>query len=187
VEARGEVTGVQRLGEPIAIAREVDPIALGSVIHGFLATDRAELDPDARSEVGARLLESWGVQQALPLERLLEIGERLQAWLAAEWPGATVRHEWPIEQRLAGGTVLRGRADLFVTCEDRAAVVDHKVIVDVDDARAIDAAAIYAGQLQLYADAIAAEKVHARVDTLVHLPLAGMLVRLGSKPRPAGL
>lgn len=177
IARRGRVARVERLGPPITVHGEVDPIALGSAVHAFLAADRAELDADDQRELGARILDGWGVAQALELEDLLEMSQRFSRWLTARWPGGRARREWPVEHRLPGGTLVRGLVDVMLETASAVAVIDHKVIV-ADEAHAIDEAAGYAGQLDAYGEALVAAGAPGEVETLIHLPLAGLVAHL---------
>ncbi len=177
VDATGRVVQAIRLGPALDGIAPCDPIALGSAVHGFLAADRADLDADDRSEMAFRLLSGWEVASSLSLENLLLIGDRLTQWLSAEWPGWRCRREWPIEHLLPTGTRVRGVADLVVEIGETAAVVDHKIL-STTDSDALEAAAGYAGQLGVYADALMATQSWRRVDTWIHLPLSGLVVRV---------
>ena len=98
--------------------------------------------------------------------------------------GRQGRSEWPVEHRLPGGTVVRGKIDVVVEAESTLAIVDHKVIV-ADDARALEEAARYAGQLTTYANALVAAKALGEVEMVIHLPLSGLVVYVGEDVEPA--
>lgn len=178
VERTGTIVRTERLGPSIALAVEdADPIALGTAVHAFLAADRPDLDDDDRAELGMRLLTAWGIERALPLFDLLQMGLRLRQWIAAKWPAGRVHREWPIEHRLPAGTIVRGAADLVVETAASIAIIDHKVIAATDE-RVLSEAAGYAGQLDAYAAALVAAGTARPVETMVHLPLSGLVVRV---------
>lgn len=177
VEGSAELGTPHRLGPPIALRGEVDPSALGSAVHGFLAADRPTHDDDDRAELAGRLLTSWGCEAALDIRDLLQLGARLRGWAERLWPASASRREWPMEHRLASGTVVRGTIDLLIAGGDEAQIVDHKVL-HASETDALAAASRYAGQLQTYADALAAVGSWKRIRRWIHLPLSGLVVEL---------
>ncbi|MDC3959012.1 UvrD-helicase domain-containing protein [Polyangium jinanense] len=177
LEGQGSVLDIERIGPRVSARATVDPAALGSAVHAFLASDRPGLDEDDRAELAARLLDAWGVAEALPVEDVLALGRRFSDWLGTRWPGAILRREWPVEHRLAAGTLVRGKLDLLVMAGETLVVIDHKVVLagELDALEEIRGAH---GQLRAYADALLAAGA-ASVQVRVHLPLAGLVARLG--------
>jgi ATP-dependent exoDNAse (exonuclease V) beta subunit len=106
--------------------------------------------------------------------QLLEISRRFSTWIAARWPLGSVRREWPVEHRLAASTLVRGTIDVVVETETTLAIIDHKVLL-VSEARGLESAAAYAGQLRTYAAAILATGKRREVELLIHLPLSGVV------------
>lgn len=177
-DERGAASDPLRIGPALAVdTTNIDPSALGSAVHGFFAADVPGLDDDDRAELATRLLSSWDVLTAIDPASLLDMSARLWAWLERRWPGARVRREWPIEHRRAGGTVVRGIADLVVETGTATVVLDHKVLA-LDEPAALNEAAGYAGQLRVYAEALVAAGAPPGVETWIHLPLSGLVVRV---------
>ena len=177
LEGQGTVTQIERLGRAHWIRGPVDPIFLGNAIHAFFAADNPTLDIDDRAEIAARLLTGWGVAEALPVDDLLRMSTQFSSWLETYRPGSTVHHEWPVEHLLEQGTVLRGKIDVLVREGQSFVVVDHKVIL-ANEADAIDEIRSAYGQLAAYARALGATAPERTLETWVHLPLAGLVVRL---------
>ncbi len=177
LEGRAGLGTPYRLGPPIAVRGQVDPSALGSAVHGFLAADRPTFDDDDRGELASRLLAAWDCQQALEVGELLELGARLRRFVLSQWRDAAIRREWPIEHRLPNGTVVRGTVDMLVCGTDEAQIVDHKVL-RASEKDALLAAGAYAGQLEAYAAALTAVGSWRRVRRWIHLPLSGIVVEL---------
>lgn len=147
----------------------------GEAVHGFLAADRVAYPVSDREEMAGELLERWGVAGAVEPAALVVASDRLAQWLADRWPEATLRREWPIAQRLEGGTVLRGTADLVVETGEELEVIDHKSFPG-DRETAIARAVEYAGQLAAYAEGLAAAKRKRVGATFIHLPVSGLVV-----------
>lgn len=173
-DSPGTVDHIERLGASLVISADVDPRALGTAVHAFLAADRSELDDDDRARIGARLLAAWSVSHALSVAQLLELSRRFSTWIAARWPLGSVRREWPVEHRLAATTLVRGTVDVVVETESTLAIIDHKVLL-VSEVRGLESAAAYAGQLRTYAAAILAAGKRREVELLIHLPLSGVV------------
>ncbi|HRI69522.1 MAG TPA: UvrD-helicase domain-containing protein [Polyangium sp.] len=176
-EGQGRVTQLERLGRGQMIRGPVDPIRMGNAIHAFLAADKPTLDMDDRAEIASRLLVGWGVVEALRIDEMLRLATQFSSWIAAYRPAATMHHEWPVEHRLEQGTVLRGKIDVLVREGQSFVVVDHKIIL-ANEADAIAQACGFYGQLAAYARALKAIEAGRTVETWVHLPLAGLIVRL---------
>lgn len=178
-DERGTVSEVVRIGPAIApeVIDDMDPTALGTAVHGFFAADVPGLDDDDRGELATRLLAAWGVAGALSPDTLLDASARLRSWIEQRWPGARVRREHPIEHRRAGGTVARGIADLVIEAGASTVVVDHKVLA-YSEPDALNAAAGYAGQLRVYAEALVASGAPPAVETWIHMPLSGLVARV---------
>lgn len=176
--ASGRVLRVEHLGPAITLSCAIDPLLLGSGVHAFLAADAPGLDEDDRRELAARLLHGWGLAEAVRLEDLLDAGRRFSQWLVARWAGGRVHREWPVEHRLPEGTIVHGKIDVVVETEDALAVIDHKIIA-APEARALAEAGGYAGQLRLYAAAMRAATRRTAIETLVHLPLSGIVAAIG--------
>lgn len=177
LEGQGSASIVERIGPRVQVRIPFDPVALGTAVHVFLAADRPGLDDDDRAEMASRLLEAWGVSKAIAVDELLGLSRRLWAWIDTRWPGATVRREWPVEQKLASGTIVRGKLDVLVTAGETLVVLDHKLVL-AREAEVLDEIRGAFGQLRAYADAVLASGAGRSAEILVHLPLSGLVARL---------
>jgi len=180
IEGAGMATEVIELGERLdvqsAVVREDEAMQhFGEAVHGFLAADRGTCPASERESMARELLERWGVAGAVEPAALIMASDRLQQWLAERWPRAVLRREWPMFQRLEGGTVLRGTADLVVETEEELLVIDHKSFPGNREA-AVARAAEYAGQLGAYADALSSATGKRVGETFIHLPVSGLVV-----------
>jgi ATP-dependent helicase/nuclease subunit A len=165
-----------KLGDPLRAWGNPDVKVLGTAIHGFLAADSRELAPADREALAVELLGRYDLLQALPSAMLLEISERLWGWLAERFPGSRIRREWPIAQRLEGGTMMSGTVDLLVETAEQMVIVDHKSTATYQGA--VDKAGVFAAQLACYADAAGVLRPGMAISTWVHLPMAGYMVEV---------
>ena len=175
----GKVVRVVEIGERIAIQVSGDDgmRKFGEAVHGFLAADRTAYDSVDRKSMAEGLLQRWDVAGAVAPSDLLAASERLTSWSEENWPGARWRREWPIEQRLKGGTILRGTADLVLETDAGFVLIDHKSFPGSRD-QAGKRAVAYAGQLAAYAAAISEATGKEMISTYIHLPISGIVVEI---------
>jgi ATP-dependent exoDNAse (exonuclease V) beta subunit len=176
-EARAfTVREVLELGAPIASQGRVDVNILGTAVHAFLAADSSSLGAGPRQQIAARLIEGYGIESAISASALVAMGDRLWAWLAARFPSARIRREWPMAQRLPAGTVMAGTADLIVEATDHLAIIDHKSSATFEGALA--QAGDFSAQLASYAQIAVRAGWGGAVSTWIHLPFAGRMVEV---------
>lgn len=179
VEEEGSVIEVQEIGPGLQLLGEPDMQSLGEALHGFLAADRGDLDQAARLALATGLLRRWGVDEHLAPEAALQASDALRNWANTTHPNATWKRELPMQHRFEAGTILRGTADLVLMSDDHIAVIDHKSYADARP-KALQKAAATAGQLKAYAGALEAATAIPTITTWVHLPVAGLMVRVTS-------
>jgi ATP-dependent exoDNAse (exonuclease V) beta subunit len=173
----GAVIAHTRLGPHLTLTGNPEMAALGEAVHGFLAADRADLDPAQRHSLAEGLLGRWSVAGALPPKDLLDASDRLQGWVAQRWPDARWCREWPLAHPLEDGSGVRGFSDLVLDTEAGLVVVDHKSTPG-READVVEAAAGHAGQLGAYADSVSAATGRPVIGCFVHLPVAGVVVEV---------
>jgi ATP-dependent helicase/nuclease subunit A len=163
------------LGARFALNGDPDLQLLGEAVHRFLAADDAALAPAARTARATATLARWGVPQ-LRGEDLVEISDRLTAFLNRKFPGARRFDEWPVHA-VEELQVIAGRLDLLVDLGDGYAIIDHKSFpgaMGVDEARL----RAVAGQLGLYARALGRLTGRTRFEYWVHQPIAAVMTRI---------
>ena len=171
LDGAGSVGPLLSLGPRLPLRGDPPMAALGEAVHGFLASATQD------EATAARLLAAWGVQGALTPRDVVSAGTNLQTWIDAQWPGAAAHAEWPVQQRLAGGTLLRGFVDLVLDVGDGWVVIDHKTFPGGSTA-ALARAAEYAGQLAAYANALTAATRRPVVGRFIHFPVSGCAVEV---------
>jgi ATP-dependent exoDNAse (exonuclease V) beta subunit len=167
-------------GEPMfPDVREDQEAALGNAIHGYLTAlpSLRALTRDQRRDIALRCLRGFGVEALLMPGPLVDMGERLQAWVHARYPGAAWHTEVPLTAPRAAGGQWYGSADLVLRLPSgELVIVDHKCgPVRRDQAGA--KAARYAGQLFAYREALMAQN-NGVAATWVHFPLGAAVARL---------
>jgi ATP-dependent helicase/nuclease subunit A len=164
------------LGVAVAVRAKVDADLLGTTVHAFFAADGRGLSRGEREEIASGLLRRYEVEAALSAADLVGMADRLWGWIDGRFPAGRVRREWPLVQRVGGGTVMSGTADLIVETAGHLAIVDHKSAATYDGA--IAKSGIYSAQLANYAEASLRAGWSKGVSTWIHLPFAGRIVGL---------
>lgn len=172
-------------GEPVfpRLREEQEP-ALGNAVHAYLTAlpSLAGLGPAARGDVAARCLAGHGVEGLLTASQLVAMGQRLEEWVEATYPGAAWQTEVPVSAPRRAGGQWSGSVDLLLRLpRGVAVVVDHKSS-PIPRAQLAPRAAAYAGQLAAYREALAAQPLQVAA-TWIHFPLAGGMARI--EPRAA--
>lgn len=171
-----EVAEVVQIGPRLPLVGAPDMASVGEAVHAVFAADDRLLPREHRLEVARRILERWRVHQLSP-DHVLDACDRLQDHLTARWQGAVLHRETPVFARI-DDQLVSGRIDMLVESENGFAIIDHKTFPGARDAWEAKALA-YAAQLKLYADAVEVATDRPCTELLVHLPVAGALVRLG--------
>lgn len=154
----------------------LDPEALGRALHSYFSSlpSLRTLAPEAKRTCADRLLKNFELGDALAAPALVSAGERLEAWVEKQFPGASWRTEIAVTAPAPQGAQWHGTIDLMLALPDGAvAVLDHKSFFG-KDAHLRQRAADYAGQLAAYSAALSACGMKVVLAGL-HLPLAGVI------------
>ncbi len=166
----GTILEEAELGPAMAV-HDLEGPELGEAWHAFIASvDAHRDDPLAHAR---RCLQAWGVPRLDLGEVFVSAQQRFDAFVAERFAGARVRKEVPGWARADTGVVTLGLLDVWVGGQ---AVIDHKMLLGSRE-RQREAAREYAGQLAGYAE-IASAASGIEPQRWVHLPLAGLMVRL---------
>ncbi len=149
--------------------------SLGQAVHAYLASLPAlrGLPQATKESHAAAILARWGRQGELEPHMLVRAGDRLEAWVETNLPGARWSAEVPVAGPRDEGGMWAGTIDLVLDSAQGTLVVDHKS-ADFVEAGWGEKALEHAGQLACYVR-LTGGKAHA----VVHLPLGGGMVRLG--------
>ena len=177
LESPGVVATSETIGTRIPLSGSPSMDLVGSAIHGFLATDRPELDPGARLGIAAGLLERWDIADALAPAALLTASDALHTWVTRNWPDAVWHRELPILHKLPTGSTVRGTCDLALETPAGWVIIDHKSFPG-STAEATSRAQTHAPQLAAYAAAVRAATNRPILSCWIHLPVTGLVVRV---------
>ena len=170
------------IGARIAVASGADMEALGSAIHACLAlsfTDRSVLLDESEVQ---RLLDGFGVAEAVSALAVLGQVAAFHTWVAARWPDFRAHAEIAVQQQLENGQILNGRIDLLLETGAGWVLIDHKSTRLAPDHWAtlvVD----HGPQLASYAQAVEAASGKPVLQTWLFLPVAGGAVRVMAEER----
>jgi len=166
---------IERFNARIGIKGKPEMDALGSAIHAYLATDYGRLTDEQRLELAQSIMKSWKVELAVDSSEVVAAGQRLTGFLDQHYLGYQAFREWPMSLRNEEGQLMQGWIDLLLEMPDGYVIIDHKSYPGQDSE---ERAKKHAPQLRAYKEAV--EKATGRpvIDTLLHLPISGLMLRL---------
>jgi len=180
LEAEVDIDGVnvdiiENFNARIHIKGKPEMDALGNAIHGYLAVGYRHLTDEQRLEFAQGLIKQWGVEMAIEASELVAAGQRLADFLDQRYHGYRAFREWPISLRNNEGQLMQGWIDLLLEIPDGYVIIDHKSYPGQD---AEKRARKYIPQLRAYKEAVEKATGKAVVDTLLHLPVSGLVLRI---------
>jgi len=180
----GTVRSVLELGPGISLKGTLSNAEdLGNALHAFFAADTPDLDRDLRTRVCEDLLRGHGVERHVVVTEVIAASDALGRWVDGRWPQGCWCREWPLRVRGAKGAAQGGISDLVIDDELGLIVIDHKSFAQTREQAVAKAVECYA-QVRSYADALTRATSRSVLGTFIHLPVAGLVVELGSSPAP---
>jgi ATP-dependent exoDNAse (exonuclease V) beta subunit (contains helicase and exonuclease domains) len=166
---------IERFNARISIKGTPKMDLLGSAIHAYLATDYGCRTNDERMKLAQRIMKNWGVEMAVDSSEIVAAGQRLIVYMDQHYHGYRAFKEWPMSMRNEKGQLIQGWIDLLLETPDGYVIIDHK---DYPGQDAEDRVKKYAPQLRVYKDAVEKATGKTVIDTLLHLPISGLILRL---------
>ena len=144
---------------------------LGDTVHAFLAADHDGLARDKRARLAETLVPD------LAPDSLLEIGDRLRAFIGVRWPGAVWRAEWPVEAEI-GDRRIGGTIDLLLETSDAFVIIDHKAFPGRGETAWRKKALEHLPQLAAYREALLRLGTKPVREAWLHFPIGGAMVEV---------
>lgn len=166
---------IQKFDFRISIQGKPEMDALGSAVHAYLAVDHSCQTNEERIKLAQSILQLWGVEMSLDPSDVVASGQRLDEYLKQHYPGHKAFREWPMSFRNEKGQLLQGWIDLLLEMPDGYVIIDHK---DYPGQNAVERVKKYILQLKAYKRAIEMATGKPVIDTLLHLPISGLILRL---------
>jgi ATP-dependent exoDNAse (exonuclease V) beta subunit len=171
-----ELKAVQLSGDQPRFGKVTEGTAeqLGNAMHAYFATLPSLFGESEKTMVACakRVIESYGMGDAMPPEALVAVGERLKQWVDMTYPGAVWHTEVPLTAPAKDGRQWHGFVDLLLELsEGRVALIDHKSSLRADSVKE------FSGQVRAYAEALGT--CGKRVEACwLHLPFAGAVLAI---------
>ena len=165
-----------RIGNHLPIVGNPDMSLLGEAIHSFMAVDNVGEPQEKRLQRAEAILKRWQMTGLAP-DSLVEASNRLWAFIGSTF-GASCpnKREWPVNLRV-GCQKAEGWIDLLLEPPDGFVIIDHKSFPGTEE-KCLRRAEEYAPQVALYKRAVELATGRAVIDTFIHLPVSGLMVRL---------
>ena len=180
---------------------------LGSAVHGYFGGDKESHTPEQKRGMAENLVKNWSMEGVLNPDELIQTGDQLLAFLQTKYPGGILHKEWPMTLRDERGQHMQGWMDLLVELPDGYVLLDHKNHndkelaamnpdgnhhrnLDSDHHRNLDGNPMdsdqaltesmkqYLPQMDAYIKAIQAATGKPVLETLLHLPIQGVILEL---------
>ena len=110
-------------------------------------------------------------------EDALMAAEHLKRHIDKHYPNAKYYAEYPVEQRLDNGQVVRGWIDLLIETDQGWIICDHKSSPK-KKSELKKIALEYSGQLKMYKDAVNAASNKPVLSTLIHFPVSSCIAEI---------
>lgn len=150
---------------------------IGDCIHRFLGSDELNTPREIRLTRADRLRDFWSMFQ-ISAESMLEMSNRLAAWVKQRFGDCIWYRECPITGRVANQRV-HGVIDLLLETSDGFCIIDHKSFPGASDKWA-EKAKTYTEQLRLYATVVTQASKKPVLGMYIHMPIVGKIVELYS-------
>ncbi len=175
VDSGVKVAIIENLNARIQIKGKPEMDALGNAIHTYLAVDCGRLMGEQQLELAQGLIKQWGVAMAIEASELVASGQRLIEFIDQRYPEYQAFREWPISLRNNEGQLMQGWIDLLLEMPEGYVIIDHKSYPGQDSE---ERAKKYVPQLRAYKEAVEKATGKPVIDTLLHLPISGMVLRV---------
>lgn len=174
-EAAVDSVNIVSIGARINIAGSPDMAALGECVHSFLAIDDTELERSERVRRATNVLRCWNIDHVTQ-DDLVEMSDRLNAWLKKEFGSHEKYAECPVTARM-GNQRLRGAIDLVIETQSAFHILDHKTFPGAPETWANKALSFHP-QVRAYAEAVAQSANKPVQRLFIHMPIVGAIVEL---------
>lgn len=151
---------------------------LGSAVHAYLAVDTDGMTDEKKIQLAHGIITKWGVNLAIDPAEVVAAGNRFSEFINNQYPGHKAFREWPISLRNDAGQLMQGWIDLLLELPDGYVIIDHKSYPGPDWKERVKK---YAPQLKTYKEAVEKATGKPVIDTLLHLPISGLVIRIQSE------
>ena len=170
------------IGEPVDLGERIrldgldDVTGLGLVMHSLIAAEIQMPDDDHATRT-KRQLDEWGFGESVDSQAALAAARRFIDWITENLQPTAWLPEHPVTRVLASGQVVSGFIDLLLETKNGWVIIDHKATPKPRNEWK-EIAHGYSGQLLAYKQAIEAATNQPVIQTWLHFPVGGGLIKL---------
>ncbi len=168
---------VEKFTERISIKGNPEMDVLGNAVHSYFAFEYDRLGAEEQIALAQNLLKNWGMETSIDHTELVEAGQRLTAFIDKKYEGYKVYKEWPVSMKNKDGQIIQGFIDFLLDTPSGYVIIDHKSYPGKD---VLIKAKEYIPQLIAYKKIVEKATGKSVVDTLLHLPISGLVLRLST-------
>lgn len=161
------------IGKRITIAGSPDMAKLGNAIHAVIAAKC--INNHYQKEDAKKLLKNLNMEHHICVDDIFKSTQYLMVYINSHYPNAQLHVEYPVQQILNTGQVIRGWIDLLIETELGWVICDHKTSPK-KMYQLKDEALSHSGQLKMYADAVIASSDKPVLITMIHFPVSSCIV-----------
>ena len=163
------------MGERLTIHGGPDMADFGNILHGIIAAKF--INQSFHIDDVKALLNRSEMAAFISPEDALMAAEHLKRHIDKHYPNAKYYAEYPVEQRLDNGQVVRGWIDLLIETDQGWIICDHKSSPK-KKSELKKIALEYSGQLKMYKDAVNAASNKPVLSTLIHFPVSSCIAEI---------
>lgn len=158
------------IGERMSIAGSPDMSEVGNAIHAIIAAKC--INNDYSKTDAERLFVSLYMNKHINSDDVLKASDNLLDYINETYPNAKFYAEYPIQQILDSGQVVKGWIDLLIETDQGWIICDHKSSPK-KFSQLQNVAMEYSGQLAMYSDAMSAVSDLPVLSTIIYFPVSG--------------
>ncbi len=165
----------------MSIAGKPEMNMVGNAVHGFFGADSLQLAEEDRLILAQENLMNWGVENAIDAAELAATGQQLLEYIETKYLGCIIHKEWPMSLHDCSGQHMQGWIDMLLELPEGFILLDHKDHNEHsnEEGKPIEESMKqYLRQMSAYIKTIEKATGKPVLETILHLPVQGMLVRL---------
>ena len=150
---------------------------IGQAMHNLFATEIINNCQNDSHSTAARIIERFGVGAYLEPKDAVSYTNFFVNYLKSAFKPLATYAEYPIENFLNTGQLVKGWIDVLMNTNDGWVILDHKFTGQIT--QSIEPEVIkYSGQLLAYKNAVEATTKNKVVSSWIHYPNVGLLYQI---------
>ena len=174
---KASIAETKSIGKPITVDGKPDMAQVGLALHGIFAAELIDPKHAETLVTAQRIIDSFEISDHLGADETLAYSQQFRRFLVDTFQPKNLFVEYPVEQKLENGQVVKGWIDLLLKTHDGWVIIDHKA--SLGDEKELEKQALkYTGQLAAYKNAVEAATKKQVKSSWIHFPTAGKLIEI---------